>query len=177
MREFNQTQVAFNMSLPKEEIIAYITRIKDDYDNKENSYKTLNQLLYEDDSRIEEKLDHTQQNRYADDFFIYDYYTQSDEEHEKKLESIQKRLSQYHGMKVEKGRNNYEHIDYNEALIKMNTPKTKTNSNSFADIAKSFKEHDHIIHYLETINIIEDRFKSLKNAIDNKKYKRLICHG
>lgn len=176
MREFNQTQVAFNMSLPKDELMAYIEKIKDDYDNKNTSYKTLNQLLYGDDSRIEDKLDHKQQDRYADDFFIYDYYTQSDKEPEEKLEMIQKRLSQYHGMKIEISQNKYKPIDYDEALIKMNTPKTKTNSNSFADIAKSFNEHEHIIHYLETISIIEERYEILKNAIDNKKYKKLMNH-
>ncbi len=176
MREFNQTQVAFNMSLPKDEIVKYIEKIKDDYDYKKTSYKTVNQLLYGKDTRIEDKLDHKQQDRYADDFFIYDYYTLSHEEHEKKLELIQKKLSQYHGMKIEKGRNDYELIDYDEAQIKMNTPKTKTNSNSFADIVQSFKEHEHIIHYLETIGIIEERYKILKDAIDNKKYKKLMNH-
>lgn len=175
MKEFNQTQVAFNMSLPKDEIIDYISKIKDDYDNKENSYKTLNQLLYEDNSRIEEKLDHTQQNRYADDFFIYDYYTQSDEEHEKKLESIQKKLSQFHGMKIENRRNNYELIDYDEAVIKMQS-KSSTSSNSIDDLIKIFEENKNIIHYIETFKIIENRFEALKNAIDNKKYKRLIYH-
>lgn len=176
MREFNQTQVAFNMSLPKEEILKYIEKIKDDYDIRNTEYKTLNQLLYGNNTRIEDKLDHKQQGRYADDFFIYDYYTQSNEEHEKKLELIQKKLSQYHGMKIEKGRNDYELIDYDEAQIKMNTPKTKTNSNSFADIKKSFQEHKHIIHYLETISIINERYEMLKGAINNKKYKKLINH-
>lgn len=178
MKEFNQTQVAFNMSLPKDEIIAYISKIKDDYDNKENSYKTLNQLLYEDDSRIEEKLDHTQKNRYADDLFIYDYYTQSDEEHEKKLESIQKRLSQFHGKKVEKGRNNYESIDYDEANnieVSKNNQK-QTNSISFNDLSKSFKSKEHIIHYL-AIEIIEERYNKIKESINEKKYKTLIHHG
>lgn len=183
MREFNQTQVAFNMSLPKDEIVKYIEKIKDDYDVKNTSYKTLNQLLYGNDTRIEDKLEHPTNRKYedilkdyADNFFIYDYYTQSDEEHEMKLELIQKKLSQYHGMKIEKGRNDYKLIDYDEAQIKMNTPKTKTNSNSFADIAQSFKEHEHIIHYLETISIIEERYKILKDAIDNEKYKKLMNH-
>lgn len=176
MREFNQTQVAFNMSLPKDEIMAYIEKIKDDYDNKNNFYKTLNQLLYGDDTRIEDKLEHKQQDRYADDFFIYDYYTQSDEVHEKKLESIQKKLSQFHGMKVENGRNNYKIIDYDEALIKLQS-KSSTSSNSFTNIAKKFKESEHIIHYIETIKIIENRFEVLKKAIDDKKFKTLIHHG
>ena len=175
MREFNQTQVAFNMSLPKDEIIAYISKIKDDYDKKNNSYKTLNQLLYGNDTRSEDKLEHKQKEKYADDFFIYDYYTQSDEEYEKKLESIQKKLSQFHGMKVENGRNNYEIIDYDKAIIKMQS-KSSTSSNSIDDLIKIFEENKNIIHYIETLKIIENRFQSLKNAIDNKKYKRLICH-
>ena len=178
MREFNQTQVAFNMSLPKDEIIAYIEKIKNDYDNKNTSYKTLTQLLYDDNTRIEDKLDHKQKDKYADDFFIYDYYTQSDEEHEKKLESIQKKLSQFHGMKVEKGKNNYEFIDYDKAQIEevsINNQK-QTTSISFTDLSKSFKSKKHIIHYL-AIEIIEERYNKIKKSIDGKKYKTLIHHG
>ena len=37
------------------------SKIKNDYDNKNTSYKTLTQLLYGDDTRIEDKLDHKQQ--------------------------------------------------------------------------------------------------------------------
>jgi hypothetical protein len=150
MKEFNQTQVAFNMSLPKNEIIAYITRIKDDYDNKESSYKTLNQLLYGDDTRIEDKLDHDDKKRYADDFFIYDYYTQSDDEHDKKLEAIQKKLSQCNGMKIELGENNYKFINYDEAQIEINSPKIEIKSNSFSELSKSFKANKHIINYRAT---------------------------
>lgn len=178
MREFNQTQVAFNMSLPKEEIIAYIEKIKNDYDNKNTSYKTLTQLLYGDNTRIEDKLDHKQKDKYADDFFIYDYYTQSDKEHEKKLESIQKKLSQFHGMKVEKRKNNYEFIDYDKAQIEeisINNQK-QTTSISFTDLSKSFKSKKHIIHYL-AIEIIEERYNKIKKSIDEKKYKTLIHHG
>lgn len=176
MKEFNQTQVAFNMSLPKDEIIAYISKIKDDYDNKENSYKTLNQLLYEDDSRIEEKLEHTQQNRYADDFFIYDYYIQSDEEHEKKLESIQKRLSQFHGIKNKITRNIYDKgINYDEMQKdennKSTVKKTSTiNINTLVNLSN--KEKD--LKYYITTNVIKKRYIKMKELIDTQKYKTLI---
>jgi len=130
MREFNQTQVAFNISLPKNELIAYIEKIKDDYDNKNTPYLTLNQL--------------------------------------------QERLSQYHGMKIEIGKNNYKFINYDEAQIEMNSPEMETKNNSFSELSKSFKANKHIIHYLETLKVIEERFKVIKNAIDNKKYKKLI---
>lgn len=178
MREFNQTQVAFNMSLPKDEIIAYISKIKDDYDKKNNSYKTLNQLLYGNDTRSEDKLEHKQKEKYADDFFIYDYYTQSDEEYEKKLESIQKKLSQFHGMKVEKGRNDYQFIDYDEAQIEevpIDNLK-RTTSISFNELSECFKSKKNIIHYLAT-KTIEERYNKIKEYIDGKKYKTLIHHG
>lgn len=176
MREFNQTQVAFNMSLPKDEIMKYIEKIKDDYDNKNTSYKTLDQLLYGDDTRTEDKLNHKRLKDYADDFFIYDYYVQSEEEHEKKLEIIQRKLSQHHGMKVEKGRNCYELISYDDAQIKMHTPKSNQKGRSLADLVNSFQESEHIIHHLETIKLIDERYEVLKNLIDNKKYKTLIHH-
>lgn len=176
MREFNQTQVAFNMSLPKDEIMKYIEKIKDDYDNKNTSYKTLDQLLYGDDTRTEDKLNHKRLKDYADDFFIYDYYVQSEEEHEKKLEIIQRKLSQHHGMKVEKGRNYYELISYDDAQIKMHTPKSNQKGRSLADLVNSFQESEHIIHHLETIKLIDERYEVLKNLIDNKKYKTLIHH-
>lgn len=178
MREFNQTQVAFNMSLPKDEIIAYISKIKDDYDKKNNSYKTLNQLLYGNDTRSEDKLEHKQKEKYADDFFIYDYYTQSDEEYEKKLESIQKKLSQFHGMKVEKGRNDYQFINYDEAQIEevpIDNLK-RTTSISFNELSECFKSKKNIIHYLAT-KTIEERYNKIKEYIDGKKYKTLIHHG
>ena len=178
MREFNQTQVAFNMSLPKDELMAYIEKIKDDYDNKNTSYKTLNQLLYGDDSRIEDKLDHKQQDRYADDFFIYDYYIQSHEKHKNKLEIIQKKLSQYHGMKVEIGRNGYELINYDEAHNKKDKKvscKKQTFSSSLDDLKMSFKNNQHTIHYLAT-DIIEKRYNKIKDSIDDRKYRALIHH-
>lgn len=177
MREFNQTEVSFNMSLPKDEIIAYIEKIKNDYDNKEGTYKTLNQLLYGDDTRIEDKLAY-KQTRYADDFFIYDYYTSSEESHEKKLEIIQKKLSQFHGMKIEISRNNYEPIDYEKAQIE-EVPisnQKQTSSISLENLKDSFKNNKHIIHYL-AIEIIEERYNKIKKSIDGKKYKTLIHHG
>ena len=178
MKEFNQTQVAFNMSLPKDEIIAYIEKIKDDYDSKNTSYKTLNQLLYGDDTRTEDKLDHKQKERYADDFFIYDYYTKSDENHEKKLELIQKKLSQYHGMKIERGRNDYELVNYDEANNKKNNKphsSPQTSRSTLDELKMSFTNDQHTIHYL-AIDIIKIRYTKIQDSIDEKKYKTLICH-
>lgn len=181
MREFNQTQVAFNMSLPKDELMAYIEKIKDDYDNKNTSYKTLNQLLYEDDTdtRVDEKLEHKQKERYADDFFIYDYYTQSPEKHGRKLEIIQHKLSQYHGMKDKIDRNVYDKgIDYSETQKDKNN-KSKIRNFSTVNISvlvnASAMQGDYK-HYLAT-DIIKNRYDKIKTLIDTKKYKALIYNA
>ena len=79
-------------------------------------------------------------------------------------------------MKIENGRNNYTLIDYDEAITKMQSKSTTNNSNSLDDLVARFQENEHIIHYIETIKIIENRYESLKNAIDNKRYKKLIHH-
>ena len=79
-------------------------------------------------------------------------------------------------MKIENGRNDYTLIDYDEAIRKMQSKSTTSNSNSFDDLATIFKGNKHIIHYIKTIQIIENRYESLKNAIDNKRYKKLIHH-
>lgn len=174
MREFNQTQVAFNMSLPKEEIVKYIEKIKDDYDHKNSSYKTLNELLYGDDtdSRVDERLEHKQKERYADDFFIYDYYTQSPEKHERKLEIIQHKLSQYHGMKIENGRNDYKYISYDEGQMK-DIPKQNYSTSDFASLLEKAKNSRTILHHL-SIDVIQDRYKKMKDIIDKQTYKALI---
>jgi hypothetical protein len=129
-------------------------------------------------TRTEDKLDHKQKERYADDFFIYDYYTQSNEEHEKKLELIQKKLSQYHGMKIERGRNDYEIVNYDEANNKKNNKphsSPQTSRSTLNELKMSFKNDQHIIHYL-AIDIIETRYTKIQDSIDDKKYKTLICH-
>ena len=40
-------------------------------------------------------------------------------------------------------------------------------SNSFSELSKSFKAK-HIINYIETIKVIEERFDALNNAINKK---------
>lgn len=61
-----------NLNLPKEELIAYILKIKDEYDKDNTIFKNPLEMLGE----VTEKTDNKspKKNTIADKFFIYDYY-------------------------------------------------------------------------------------------------------
>jgi hypothetical protein len=67
----------FNFNLPKEELIAYISKIKDTYDKDNSIVKTPLELLGEDLEKSDNKRTQKKSNaeKYADWFYIYDYWT------------------------------------------------------------------------------------------------------
>lgn len=68
--------IPLNLNLPKDELIAYISKIKDEYDNDNSIVKNINDLLGEDSTKADDE--HTQKKsnpiRWADWFYIYDCY-------------------------------------------------------------------------------------------------------
>ena len=72
----NQISIIINPNLPKEELIAYISKIKDDFDKDNSIIKTPLELLGEtleksDNKKIPKK---PKASVYADWFYIYDYW-------------------------------------------------------------------------------------------------------
>lgn len=71
-----KSNIQLNINLPKDELIAYITKIKDDYDNDNTIIKTPLEVLGEEFEKSDNK--HTQKKpkpqKWADWFFIYDCY-------------------------------------------------------------------------------------------------------
>ena len=69
-------KLELNFNLPKDELIAYISKIKDEYDNDNSIIKTPLELLGEDLEKSDNK--HIQKKpkaeKYADWFYIYDCY-------------------------------------------------------------------------------------------------------
>ena len=65
-----------NLNLPKEELIAYISKIKDEYDKNNSIIKTPLELLGEtlDKSDNKKTLKKPKASVYADWFYIYDYW-------------------------------------------------------------------------------------------------------
>jgi len=67
------TSLSLNLNLPKDELIAYITKLKDEFDNDNSIIKTPLELLGEDlEPSTNKKIN---KSLIADKFFIYDYVT------------------------------------------------------------------------------------------------------
>lgn len=79
VHDTNQTYVALNFSLPKDELISYISNIKDQYDTKNSIIKNPLELLGQELSKAEKpksakKFPKHRKSAFADAFYIYDLY-------------------------------------------------------------------------------------------------------
>lgn len=77
LRMFNTMKISINPSLPLNDILSFVKKIKEDYD-KNNSIKSFFELIEEDfskskDTTIKSKMKFDK-SRWADLFYIYDYF-------------------------------------------------------------------------------------------------------
>ena len=176
IRDFTDTKVVLNLNLPKDEIIDYIKKIKDDYDNKNSSIKTSRQMLEEELIIEDEFVNILETDKWGDIFFIYDYYQMSELTTNKNISTItnniQIELTKYHGLKVQKNPDEiknkkdtlYKDVSWEEYL-KANPETDETNIYFDIDIKP----------YLSTKSI-ENKYKLIKEFIegDNPRYKTLV---
>lgn len=73
MRDFSDTKVTLNLSLPEKDLLSFISIIKKDYDDKDSSIKHIYELLGEEFNQKFEELKNLTKKEWADYFFIYDY--------------------------------------------------------------------------------------------------------
>jgi hypothetical protein len=77
LRMFNTMKISINPSLPLNDILSFVKKIKEDYD-KNNSFKSFFELIEEDfsnskDTTIKTKIKYDK-SKWADLFYIYDYF-------------------------------------------------------------------------------------------------------
>lgn len=78
LRMFNTIDISINPSLPLNDILAFVKKIKEDYD-KNNSFKSFFELteedlnLQNDKTTLDKKISFTKE-KWADMFYIYDYF-------------------------------------------------------------------------------------------------------
>lgn len=158
----NFLQVKINPNLPKDELIAYISKIKDEYDKDNSLIKTPLELLGEDF----EKSDNKKINKkiIADKFFIYDYVTSRQEQIKKDNEF----LYEVYEEDIQKIKKN-PYITSSDRKIQLKEKKRELEENAntrkdelFADIPK-FKTGTAKRYYYD-----------IKPFIDDCKYKELI---
>jgi hypothetical protein len=176
LRDFTDTKIMLNLNFSKDEIMDYIEKIKNDYDNKSSIIKTPRQLLEEELEIYSEVNGIVETEKWEDILFIYDYYHVCQSYTNKKDyeigEKIQIELTKYHGLKIKKTseeiRNKkdtrYKQVSWADYI--KNNPETNE-SNIFFD--KDTKP------YLST-KAIKNKYNLIKGYIEggNPKYKTLV---
>ena len=165
----NEFNLKINPNLPKEELIAYISKIKEEYDRDNSILKSPLELLGEKINIKTIKFKEMTSKEWADCFFIYDYLKAStDKQKGTKFQKLQELLTEYNGIKIEKTK---------EELRKSKN----RNDNSKYKIV-SFKVYnelrDNYVHKkikpFYSLATIEDRLKLMTSLIDDLGYKTLI---
>lgn len=174
--EPNQTQIAYNLSLPKKEFLAYMSKIKDDYDNK-NSIQNIYELLGKELKIAVNDLKDITAKEWADSFFIYDTYTYLSLS-KKKIADIEEEISialtRYNGVKIKK-------TDKEKATDKKNRDNSTYKLIPYEDFMKKNSNYtDSTIGTVDnekrflSLKSIQNKYKFMVYCIDELNYKRFI---
>ena len=161
----NKTQLEINLNLPKKELIAYISKIKDDYDKSNFIVKTPLELLGEDTTKSN-SIDKNKINKglIAKKFFVYDYVSIRLEEIE---DSNQDYIIEYEESK--KIIENNPYTTRQDKFIQLRELKKELEENTKQRIIEIFEEFDDIPK-----GTAKRYYYDIKPFIDDLKYKELI---
>lgn len=106
VKQFNQTEVSLNISLPKEELVAFVKKIKDDYDHKESSIPNYLEFLGKELDIDPKEYKKMTAKKWADHLYVYDVLKSYDRP--KIKEEIRLELTKYHGIRVIESEKEYK---------------------------------------------------------------------
>jgi len=173
LRDFTNTKIALNLNLPKDEIIDYIEKIKNNYDSEDSIIKTPMQIL-EKELEINNNINET--NKWGDILFIYDYYHScqlfTGKNKSEIVLEIQMELTKYHGLKIKKTSDeikNKKDTKYKQVSWAEHIENNPEDEQAYVNFDKDIKP------YLST-RAIENKYNLIKKYIEgnNPKYKTLI---
>jgi len=164
-----------NLDLPKEELLAYISKIKDEYDKDNSIIKTplelLGETLENENIDIKNLPKRDIKKIYADMFYIYDYFTFQDKKYKNEREKLKNKLK----TKIKEINKtwDYDKLDKKE--------KIEPFSDDYKiDKQKYSKEKiiDELIKELEFKKTkVTDYLKIMRMFIDDLEYKKLLTGG
>lgn len=187
LRIFNTMDISINPSLPLNDILAFVKKIKEDYD-KNNSFKSFFEFteedlnLQNDKTTLDKKISFTKE-KWADMFYIYDYFqfyssnenkinkgktVKNVKSNEDTLTTIAKeicmQLSYYHML------NHKEPLDFS------NSEDTGNFNSRYDKFETNFKFKAGEKFYMTADHIKSDYYQKIRNLIEGKnpKYKKLI---
>lgn len=158
--DHNILNLQLNFNLPKHELLLYLSKIKDNYDNDNNILKSPLELLGEELNIDLENIKDMDSLEWADTFYIYDYYIKNTKDNQTdKLNGIKVDLTYY---RDDVG-NNY--IEESSSLKSIKSIQNRFSRNNKSSIKEFCIEVD-------TIN---KRYKLMQRLIEEKEYRDLLC--
>jgi len=156
--DYNVSNFQINLNLPKDELISYLKKIKDNYDNDNSILKSPMELFGEEVGIDSEHMKIMNSIEWADTFYIYDYFKNNiDENITDKKNGIKINLTMYHPTIA-----NASHEE-----PELDSKSIKSFNNRFSNRKKP-KEY-----YIE-IDTIGSRYQLMEMLIEQEKYKSLI---
>jgi len=155
--------IQINLSLPKDELIAYISKVKDDFDKDSPSIKSPLKFLGEELSKS--NLQKQSKKLISDKFYIYDYVT----ERLRQIKYMNEQNELKYNEKIAEIKTNIyltggdKKIQTQELKKEMNNDKINTNINTIFTEIKGF-----------TASTAKRYFYDIKPFIDDLKYKELV---
>lgn len=158
--------IKLNLNLPKNELIAYISKTKDEYDKNNSIVKTPLGLLLGEDIKIDNSIDKNKINKnlIAKKFFVYDYVT-------KRLEQIEDSIKNY-TIEYEEKKENIKKNPYytrQDKLIQLKDLKKELEENINQRKIEILEEFEDIPK-----GTAKRYYYDIKPFIDDLKYKELI---
>ena len=178
MRDFTDTKIALNLNLSEDELVDYIEKIKKNYDSKNSIIKTKRELLEEKLEGSDKNLKVNSAAKWADSFFIYDYFLYHKVNNIDKKESdikreIQIEFIKFHGIRVLKDNSEIKNTkDRQYKHVPLEEYKTQEGYSQDYDIFETLLDENQAI----SIRAIEDKYKLLSKYIQGEDplYKTLL---
>ncbi len=156
-----------NLSLPKNEIISYISKIKDEYDNDNSIIKSYIDLLSENLNLEHINIKNMTSKGWADMFYMYDFFNISKDPITDKYNDLIENLTVYNGYKIEKPKKEQKKGEPKSKIVSYSAYKNLISQNPKFYDNKTVKK-------FYSLSTIKSSLKLMKSLIDDMNYKNLI---
>lgn len=168
MRDFSTTKITLNLSLPEKDLLSFISLIKKDHDVEDSSIKNIYELLGKEFNIGSEELKNLTSQEWADYFFIYDYIKETKDDYTTTTyQKLQEIFTSIYGYKIEKTSGEITNDRKKRDNSKFKIISSEEYNKLDTETKKTTKQNI-------SIDTLKDRYKFMKNLIENCKYKFLI---
>ncbi len=162
-----RADISLNLKLSKEELIAYIEKIKDTYDKDNSIIMTPLELLGKELNIEYIDIKNMTAKEWADMFYMYDFFKASKDLITDKHNDLIENLTIYNGYKIEKSKGEQKKGESKSKIVSY-----EAYSNLILRNPGIY--NDRIVKNFYSLSTIKSRLKLMKSLIEDMNYKKLI---